>query len=104
MAARTSPRPRGAGFRPMHFDLFARARGVSRFDFATIDANVAFVDQAPDSTARNGREFGAQIGVEPLGGERFFDGEDFSARSTHSLFAGCPLEVQSSLTPEAGTT
>ena len=75
---------RGARFGPMHFYLFADARRVGRFYRAAIYFDVALLDQALDRAARDCGKFAAQECVEPFRRQRFFNGQDFSAR-THRL-------------------
>ena len=58
------------------------------FDDLAVDANVAFFDQSLQRAARDGGKFFAQKLVEPLGRERFFDGEIFRARGHFKVTGG----------------
>ena len=69
----------GPGFRPIHLDLFAGAGGMGRFDGMPVDSDVSFVNQPLDGPAGSRRELAPQVSIEPLLGQRFFDGEEFGA-------------------------
>lgn len=64
---------------PMHFHFFARAWRMGWLDSMAIDADVAFFDQSLYRAARNGREFGPQECIQPLGRECSIENQDFSA-------------------------
>ena len=90
----------GPGFRPVHFNLLAGPGRVRRLDDAAVDPDVALLDQALNRTPRDGRELAAQVGVEPLRGQRVFDGQDFRAgrHSKRSMTAA----AHSSMVPPVG--
>jgi len=68
----------------MDLHLLACPWRVRRLDRAAVNFDMALLDQALDGAARYGREFSAQEGIEPFRRQRFFDGENFSARA-HKL-------------------
>jgi hypothetical protein len=68
------------GLGPMNIDLLAGTGGMRGLDDAAIDPDVTFFDQPLDGPAGDGGKFMAQEGVEPLGGERAFDHQDFVSR------------------------
>ena len=63
----------------MNFDLFARPGSVGWLDWPSIDADVTFLHQPLNRSAGNGWKSGTEPGVEPLGGQRPLDSDDFRA-------------------------
>ena len=55
----------GPGFGPMDFNFFAGTRMMRRFDDFTVDADVAFFNQALQRATRGGGKFFTQEFVEP---------------------------------------
>ena len=75
-------RARRAGVPASGFQFASPARGRMRgLDGLAVDADVALFNQPLQRDPRDGGEFSAQKRVQPLGRERFFDGEIFRART-----------------------
>ena len=54
----------------MHFHLLAGPGRVRRLDDATVDPNVALLNQTLNRAARDSRELAAQVRIEPLRRQR----------------------------------
>ena len=69
----------GACLGPVDGDNFAHARCVHGFDDLIVDPDVPFVDEPLNRAARDGGVNRGEKFIEPLAGQRVFDGEGFRA-------------------------